>query len=259
MAKKRTKTKKRAKKKYLVEMTSFSVLIWGFCLFFLLSWIFVLGILVGRGFIPGGESAIIELKAQIAKLQELVGNNKAVEERLQKKPEKNPKLAFYEDLSNKKVEAKTRWQSERDVKGSKKKTVPEKKKVSLNNPSEKGNARQETKTIQQRNARNAPKMKENRGPSNSLQILSENPLPEIRYTVQLASLGSRDKAEKMINDLVDRGYPAYYYEAMVKGQTYFRVRCGEFSNSREAGRFAAKLKKDMGLKGFVSRYEKKLP
>ena len=77
--------------------------------------------------------------------------------------------------------------------------------------------------------------------------------------MQLASLGSRDKAERLINDLVDRGYPAYYYEAVVKGKTYFRVRCGEFTTNREAGRFADKLTKDMGIKGFVSRFEKKLP
>ena len=103
------------------------------------------------------------------------------------------------------------------------------------------------------------KGKDKGGYPESLQILSETSIPEIRYTVQLASLGSRDKAEKLINDLVDRGYPAYYYEAVVKGKTYFRVRCGEFSTNREAGRFAEKLTKDMGIKGFVSRFEKKLP
>jgi cell division septation protein DedD len=261
MARKRSKSKKKPKKKYLVEMTSFSVLIWGFCLFFLLTWIFVLGILVGRGFIPGGESAIFELKAQIAKLQEIVGNNKAVAKRSQKKSDRNPELAFYERLSSKKVEAKSRWQSEKDIEVPKKKGALDTRKVPPPNRLEGINARQEIKpkSTPMGKAPTTQKAKEKRGSSQSLQILSETSIPEIRYTVQLASLGSRDKAERLINDLVDRGYPAYYYEAVVKGKTYFRVRCGEFYTNREAGRFAEKLTKDMGIKGFVSRFEKKLP
>ena len=55
----------------------------------------------------------------------------------------------------------------------------------------------------------------------------------------------------MINDLVDRGYPAYYYGKLVKGKTYFRVRCGEFSSIKEAESYAEKLTKDVGIKGFV--------
>jgi len=261
MAKKRSKSKKRPKKKYLVEMTSFSVLVWGFCLFFLLAWIFVLGILVGRGFIPGGETAIFELKAQIAKLQELVGNNKVVEKRSQKEPDKNPELAFYDRLSSKKVEAKSRWQSEKNVAVPQKKAAPDIRKVPTPNRLEGGKTRQEIKPKPKSWGETATtsKGKEKVGYPESLQILSETSIPEIRYTVQLASLGSRDKAEKLISDLVDRGYPAYYYEAVVKGKTYFRVRCGEFSTNREAGRFAEKLTKDMGIKGFVSRFEKKLP
>ena len=220
----------------------------------------MLGILVGRGFIPGGESAISELKAQIAKLQEIVGSNKVVKKRSQKKSDKNPELAFYERLSSKKVEAKSRWQTEKEE-VPQKKGAPDIRKVPTPNRLEGGNTRQEIKPKSNPWGKTATTSmgKEKRGSPGSLQILSETSIPEIRYTVQLASLGSRDKAERLINDLVDRGYPAYYYEAVVKGKTYFRVRCGEFSTNREAGRFAEKLTKDMGIKGFVSRFEKKLP
>ena len=191
-------------------MTSFSVLFWGFCLTFLLAWIFVLGILVGRGFIPGGESAISELKSQIAKLQEIVGNSKVVEKRSRKKSDKDPELAFYNSLSSKKVEVKSRWQSEKDE-VSKNKGGPDRIKFAPPNRHEGGNTGQEIKSKPQPrgNPPTAPKGKEKSGSSGRLQILSETPIPEIRYTVQLASLGSRDKAEKLINDLVDRGYPAY--------------------------------------------------
>lgn len=258
MAKKRSKAREKVRKKYLVEMTSLSVFLWGFCLFFLLAWIFVLGILVGRGFIPGGESAISELKAQIARLQAIVGNSKVRDKMPQNKPEKNPELAFYERLSSKKVEVKKRWQPEKDVDLPREAEEPDKIVAFPKNRIEKGGdpptvieVIPSVQGIQQ----DAPKGTQKSEVSGRLQILTEEAVPEIRYTVQLASLGSRGKAETMINDLVDRGYPAYYYEADVKGKTYFRVRCGEFNSSKEALHYAEKLTKDTGIKGFVFRIE----
>ena len=258
MAKKRSKSGKKAKKKYLVEMTSISVFLWGFCLFFLLAWIFVLGILVGRGFIPGGESAISELKAQIARLQEIVGNNRVQEKRPQNKPDKSPELAFYERLSSKKVEVKNRWQPEKDAALPREEKETNKIVVSPRSPNEREDASPpeiDVKPPVQELPHVTPIGKQKSKASERLQILTESSAPEIRYTVQLASLGSRNKAETMINDLVDRGYPAYYYEADVKGKTYFRVRCGEFNTSKDALQYAEKLTKDTGIKGFVFRVE----
>ena len=258
MARKRPQPRKKVRKKYLVEMTSVSVFLWGFCLFFLLAWIFVLGILVGRGFIPGGESAISELKAQIARLQEIVGNSKVQDKRPQKKPDTNPELAFYERLSSKKIEVKNRWQSEKDVdlpkeeKESNKIVAPPKNPIEREGDSpikiDVPSSGQEIPLVPQI-------VKQKSKGSDRLQILTESSAPGLRYTVQLASLGSRSKAEMMINDLVDRGYPAYYYEADVKGKTYFRVRCGEFNTSKDALNYAEKLTKDTGIKGFVFRVE----
>ena len=258
MAKKRSKSRNKVRKKYLVEMTTLSVFLWGFCLFFLLAWIFVLGILVGRGFIPGGESAISELKAQISRLQAMVGNSKVRDKRPQKTPDKNPELAFYERLSSKKVEVKNRWQPEKDVTSPGEEVKPNKIVAFPKNRMEKEgdlSTKVDLTPQGQRIPQVPPIGKQKGGPSERLQILTENSAPEIRYTVQLASLGSRGKAEMMINDLVDRGYPAYYYEADVKGKTYFRVRCGEFNSSKEALRYAEKLTKDTGIKGFVFRVE----
>jgi cell division septation protein DedD len=258
MAKKRSKSRKKVKKKYLVEMTSLSVFLWGFCLFFLLAWIFVLGILVGRGFIPGGESAISELKAQIARLQAIVGNSKVRDKMPEKTTDKNPELAFYERLSSKKVEVKNRWQPEKDVVSSREEKETSKIVAFPKNRIEKEDD-SPTKIDVAPQGRGTPQVaptgKQKGQASGRLQILTENAAPEIRYTVQLASLGSRSKAEVMINNLVDRGYPAYYYEADVKGKTYFRVSCGEFNSSKDASRYAEKLTKDTGIKGFVFRVE----
>ncbi|MBW1805995.1 MAG: SPOR domain-containing protein, partial [Deltaproteobacteria bacterium] len=84
---------------------------------------------------------------------------------------------------------------------------------------------------------------------------SEPLTPDILYTVQLASLGNRDKAEKMINGLIEQGYDAYYYEAEVKDKTYFRIRCGRFTTRNEANAYARILAEEGGVKGFVSRLE----
>ncbi len=66
MAKKRSRSKKRSKK-YQIELTPLSIFLWGGCLFFVLAWIFVLGILVGRGFLPGAVTALSDLKDQIGR------------------------------------------------------------------------------------------------------------------------------------------------------------------------------------------------
>jgi len=78
---------------------------------------------------------------------------------------------------------------------------------------------------------------------------------DMQYTVQLASLGDKQKAEELISRLIDKGYPAYYYEVNVKGRIYYRIRCGRFLERGEAEIYGRKLQKEAGIKGFVSRIE----
>ncbi len=79
--------------------------------------------------------------------------------------------------------------------------------------------------------------------------------PIAKYTVQVASLEEKSKAEKVIRDLVKRGYSAHVYEARVKGKTYYRVRCGQFATRTAAEKYARRLSREAGMKGFVSRIE----
>lgn len=234
MAKKRSRSKKRAKK-YQVELTYLSVLLWGVFLFFLLTWVFVLGIFVGRGFLPGAGTTITNLKEQIAKLQEMVSGKKTYDLRSHKKPESDPKLAFYEKLSRKKDEVKNRKRPE-DMASKPNKERPDRKVEVSPEP---------------------PLRKEERidiveSPSNQQ---PEKPLSEIHYTVQLASLGDRKKAEDMADKLIDRGYQAYFYEVKVEEKTYYRVRCGRFIDREKAEEYARRLAEEEGIRGFVSRLE----
>jgi cell division septation protein DedD len=212
MAKKRSGSKKKSRK-YQIELTPLSIFLWGGCVFFVLAWIFVLGILVGRGFLPGPVTALSDLKNQLGVLPHKVGRDEPQQElEATKKSDSEPKLGFYDDLSSKKVE-----------------------------PLKEARA-------------------QNRAGTSSVSRLQKEETREPqaskgKYTVQLASLEDKNKAKKFIGDLVQRGYPAYFYEAKVKGKSYYRVRCGQFSSRKTAEDYASKLRREAGLKGFVSRIE----
>ena len=55
--------------------------------------------------------------------------------------------------------------------------------------------------------------------------------------------------------LIDRGYPAYFYTTRINGRDYYRVRCGRFDTRNEAESYNLRLKRELGMKGFVSRLE----
>jgi len=242
-----TKRKSRSKekqKKYQIEMTSLSIFLWGFSLFFLLAWIFVLGILVGRGFLPGAVTAISDLKGQISKLQEMIRHDKVKDLRVQKKSDSDTKLAFYEKLSRKKDETKREWPLESDIEGAKRETTEKQLNASQGTPPKKRVEGLKKETTQKKvdTSQGVPSERKKR-------------VDGTKYTVQLASLGDRNKAEKMINQLVALGYPAYFYEAKIKDKTHYRVRCGRFIKRGEAATYAKELAKEAGIKGFVSRIE----
>ncbi|MBW2031537.1 MAG: SPOR domain-containing protein [Deltaproteobacteria bacterium] len=236
MAKKKAKTKKGGKRRYQIEMTPLSLFLWGFCFLFLLAWVFVLGILVGRGFLPGNITVISDLKNQIAKIEEITSRKEPRQEaREKKRPEKDLELIFYERLSNKKVEAR------------KKEVLDEKKGLDDRAAGQKGALKRDL------SAQGMARKDEIRVPRKASSGSSSPSGP--RYTVQLASLGELDRAEGLIRDLKEKGYSAYYYQVNIRGKTYYRIRSGKFDTKREAVEFARELERKAGIKGFVSKLE----
>ena len=239
MAKKRSRSKK-GSRKYHIELTPLSIFLWGGCLFFVLAWIFVLGILVGRGFLPGAVTALSDLRNQIGILPPKVSREKPQEDlEVAKKSDSKPKLDFYDDLSSKKVEPPKEAGPPRNArKPNSSRQFP---------PPRASSGAQRASDQDQAGTTNVSDLKK--------EAAREPPAPEAKYTVQLASLEDKNKAEKFISDLVQRGYPAYFFEAKVKGKTYYRVRCGKFPSRKMAEDYATKLRKEAGMKGFVSRIE----
>jgi len=210
------------KKPRTLTLTARASFFWGLCLFFLLAWIFVLGIFVGRGFIPDGVKNISALKSQITKLQGMLLHKDVPEPDPAKTNFEDPKLAFYENLSIKKKEVARKGQSvEKTRKEGEPKAVNHQKTVV--HPS-------------------APKQ--------------NSATSGYRYTVQVASLDSSEKAKVLIKRFSDKGLQAYYYEARVKGTSRYRVRSGRFITTKEAEQYAKKIFTTLKIKGFTTKIDK---
>lgn len=236
MAKTGTKSSVKKKKRYHMELSSFSVLLWSIFSFFFLTWIFVLGIMVGRGFLPGSVTTITDLRSQIKKLQEMVSHKESYEPKSMKGDDETPKLAFYEKLENKKNEVKNNQKQDNQSDTGK----------DISSPPEEieMKERSDTEDIEKKvDAIGLPEQK--------MEFL----IPESGYTVQVASIGDMVKAEEMIKGLREKGYDAYYYEVKVDGKYYYRIRCGRFSTRNEADIYAQKLEKELNMKGFVSKID----
>jgi cell division protein FtsN len=87
-------------KKYLLELTLKTLIVWGLGSFLLLAWIFILGVLVGSGNLTFGI-----VKDKFDEIHEKVGGEDPSKSDLITKSEEDPKLEFYEELSSKKEDA----------------------------------------------------------------------------------------------------------------------------------------------------------
>lgn len=236
MAQKKTPSARETGKKYHIEMTPLSLFFWVFGFCFLLTWVFVLGVLVGRGFLPSAVSTITDLKAQVTKLQGLVTHGKAANQGPHKAADSDPKLAFYEKLSGKKENVK-------------KKGPQEEKAESPRGESARG--RPETSPKGSPDARKA----EVQGIAGRAAEAPTTSSAALQFTVQLAALEDRGKAESTIQQLKGRGFDAYFHEVKVKGKTYYRVRCGKFKTREDAALLAKKLTDQVGMNGFVTKID----
>ena len=218
---------KKKGKTYRIEMTTASMCLWGVGLFFLLTWIFVLGILVGRGSLPSALEMVPGLEGQVTKWQRMLSRSDSYE--FSPEEESNPdlKLSFYRKLVTKKDQARSKIPVPPERGG---------ETATKDGDDPAGEATVESKI-------EALRVELQKGPTRPL------------YTLQLASLEDRQKAESLMRRLADLDYPVYLYQAKVNGKQYYRVRCGRFRGREEAREFARKLAKETKLKGFVSTLE----
>lgn len=239
------KTHPSKKTKYQIELSSSSLVFWGVCIVFFMGWIFVLGVLVGRGFLPGANSAIADLKTQVTKLQEMVARNKRVDQKSQAKEDIDSKLGFYDKLESKKEDKRKPFaelppepsKSEKTARPSAAPLADGKADV----------AKKDSLAKKQDTATSAGSEKK---------VGAEEKVSgPFRYVIQIAALDERARAEDMVRKLSERGVEAYLQEAVVKGKTFYRVRCGKFVTKEEASAYAQKLPKEAGTKWRVINVE----
>jgi hypothetical protein len=203
-----------------------SLFFWSFCLLFLLGWIFVLGIMVGRGVLPEGIHPITELAGRLTGRPKGSVSEEGEGEIFEKKT-KDPEFAFFEQLSIKKKEA------------TKENPLPKKKEITRENPTPKQN------TAAPREIPGSPDPPPSAG----------KPQARQPYTLQLASLESEHQAAMMVVRLNARGHPAYLSKAEIKGKSYYRVRCGTFDTEKEGNDYRALLLEKEGLRGVLYKVE----
>ncbi|MBE0432463.1 SPOR domain-containing protein [candidate division WOR-3 bacterium] len=83
-------------------------------------------------------------------------------------------------------------------------------------------------------------------------VTQKKEVTEEYYTVQLGSYRSKENAEKAATALREKGIDVRIVEALVKGQTYYRVWAGQFVSLERAREYSLKLD-SLGVKGNVVR------
>lgn len=198
----------------------------GICLiFFISAWMFVLGVLVGRGTAP--------VHFDIEVLQnELIALKESIIKQVQEKQradvssiEKNQELDFYEALKGSKKDEKLTFKTKEKAS-----PPPSTNKVTTQTSITKKKAptslKKKTKIV-----------------SSQAQTGS--------YMVQVASTKDTQAADRLIKKLSTQGYKAYKTKADVAGKgTWYRVRTGGFGSRDEAEKVNRKLSR-LGYKGMV--------
>ncbi len=98
--------KEKQKRKIRIELTPLSAFAWGCGLFFLISWFFALGIMVGRGFIPDAAMDIAEIKTRIQRIQKTLGAQDKERYPVKRDAKEDKRLEFFQRLTEKKRESK---------------------------------------------------------------------------------------------------------------------------------------------------------
>ncbi len=221
---KKVKEEKALPKKRKSSSSRKGLALWIFLIFFVSAWMFILGILVGRGTAPV-QFDIEKLQNELAALKE-----DDVKEELERfKIDSNAadnkiEMNFYEELKVTKDEDSLNIEtSEQKKEPLPENTVSESKKIGPSEEALSVKADQESKP----------------------ETISKTDITNKNLTIQVASFKDPNVADKMVAELKKKGYPAYRSLGKIPGKgIWYRVRIGYFSSKSEAGSMLKMIKKD---------------
>ncbi|MBU0698329.1 MAG: SPOR domain-containing protein [Proteobacteria bacterium] len=199
------------------------------CLFiFGCGWMFVLGILVGRGTAPV-QFDIENLQKELASLKEAVIKKEGLRFKIDSDiAGHKTDMNFYEDLKTSDGNVKQKNDQFEAASKQNQKPLPKAADSKIEDKNVTGGAEVEEPS------RNKP-----------VPALSPEAEPEKKLTIQVASLRDPEVADRMVAQLKDKWYPAYRAVAEVSGNgIWYRVRIGSFKNRAEAQSTMERLQKE---------------
>ena len=214
------------RKKYLLQLTIKGFFL-GLCLLFLISgWMFVLGVLVGRGTAPINfdiqalQKELLELKESMVKQEK-----RAMEADAAKNGDK-PSLDFYEALKKK--------EKDEQIQTIEKKILPK--------PPSKAPLISSKRVSKKKDTQTEKKV-----------LPSVKPTPAGPLAVQVASTKDEASAKALVKKLKKLGYAGFSIKAEIPNKgTWYRVRVGPYRTRSEAEQMHQELTKDK-FKGIVVR------
>ena len=209
-------------------------------LFLISAWMFVLGVLVGRGTAPvhfelgslDAELAALKAREQQQQMSRVKIDPKAADPKTD--------LEFYEELKKSKnhPELKARPPTLKPQPKSEKPSLRVVKKSSQKTAAKKNSEPAKTDAVKKEKKPAAS------GTAEKVPATGPESKPD-GLTVQAASLKDPQDADELVSRLKKKGYPAYKTIAVVPEQgIWFRVRVGRFGSREEAGDTLKRLKKD---------------
>jgi cell division septation protein DedD len=222
---------------------------WLAVIFILCAWMFVIGLLVGRGTAPvkfdiDGLQSKLEVSRQDLKKRQkgrARGDSGIVKDKT--------KLDFYEALPEDREDTKIDEKKSSRVISKKVEPSPEKKpaKTTETRATKKSTPKKETAE----KAGRAKKVPAKRPPKQPVASKSEAKPSGKVYTVQVAALKAAKDADRLVAQLKKKGYPAYRTISKVQGKgIWFRVRVGKY-NSRADARITLQKLKKAGMKPII--------
>jgi cell division protein FtsN len=226
-----------SKKPFLV-LSRRAIAGWLGVIFILCAWMFVIGILVGRGIAPvefkvDGLQTKLEISRQkLDKKQE--GRSRDGSEIVKDKMD----LDFYEALPEDREDTKIDEKTSAPVVSKKVEPSPAKSPP----PTNAEKATPESKSQKQADPKTGFKKKQ---PAKQ-QVAAKSTAKTTGkvYTVQVAAVKAAKDADREVTQLKKKGYPAYRTISKVQGKgIWFRVRVGEYDSKPEARKMKQRLEK----------------
>ena len=246
---KKNKRKEPEFKKPFIVMTRRKIAGWVFVIFFLCAWMFVLGILVGRGTAPVKfDIAAIEKKIEASKKDDTGKPGKVPAHKDSATLKDKTKLEFYEALKENSEDTKVpALQKPKIIK--QKIEKPAKEAVSPKpqeaTPQEPTSAKAVSQKAGLQKSKPVTTPQKDTPKKEKVAAVKQTSTTGPLYTIQAASVKNAKDADRLIEKLKKSGYPAYRAIGKVEGKgIWFRVRIGEYKSKSEALGVIEKLKKD---------------